>query len=140
MIHAVSRFGVRRAAVSHPLPADHISDQPTRLHRLSRGQPERAAVNTFRSVRLRSVKRNVIDPENARPGDSALRVCANRQHTEGKHYDGCFHKADSTACRLVVRLIPTADRGTVVAACPLPPAAPTASNAQLSESPATGCC
>ena len=94
MIQAVGSFGIRRGAVAHPLPAHYVSDEPARLHRRSGSQPERSAVNSLRSVWLSRVEGNVIDPENARPGDGAgLRVCANCKDPKCKQRDKLSHKA-----------------------------------------------
>src|SRR5580704_3641949 len=140
VIHAVSSFGIGSSTVSHPLLADQVSHESAGLHRRGGGEPESAAVESFHSVRLRSVEGNVVDPEDMRPVDAvSLRVGTDYKKAKCERREELFHKALILAQAGLSTVVARAAPEIAAAVGPHPPAVPRASNVRPSESRATGC-
>jgi len=166
VIHAVSRLRIRCSTVAHPLRAHHIAHRAARFNRRGVRQSQHATIKLLHPVWRSSVKRNVIDPQNARPGNSSgLRESASRRKYQRQYCNQSSHKQHdcSAVCpgnsrfRYRFRFTPWSSVSSVVKEfCPPPqllprfppesstpapshpPAAPKPSSAQPLESLASG--
>src|SRR5580692_2819009 len=92
MVHAVCSARIGERAVPNPLRPHQKSFATARLNRSRFCKSHYALVKLFHRVRVGSVKGDVIDAENSRPGNRSLRIRASRDNEADKNCDERFHK------------------------------------------------